>query len=166
MSGLIGVLAFLHLTILDYKGCQLAQVISHIKIRLPCSIILDNDSGWPSLPYLNNAEGVFIIFIVFLAFEFLSLLLGISIMWPQLTFFQIFIHMFGCLFSIWFLLDSWRYTFILNIFILFGIVPFLVEIVIIISALRFKQNYLLNLEDNHHAPKSTSSWFKNLKLKL
>ena len=105
----------------------------------------------------ESMETAFFVFIAMLGFEFLSLLLGISIMWPQLTFFQCFVHLFGCLFSIWFMLDAWRYYFIWNMWILFGLIPFCTEILIIIQAMRFKSNYLMNLEDNHHNPKQMPS---------
>ena len=48
-------------------------------------------------------------FLGFLIFEFVMLLMGVSVMFSQWTFFQNFIHGLGCLFTLWFLLDSWQY---------------------------------------------------------
>ena len=48
-------------------------------------------------------------FLIFLAFEFLILFTGMALMFRELVFLQNFLHLLGCLFSAWFILDSWQY---------------------------------------------------------
>ena len=55
----------------------------------------------------NQLQIAVFTFIGFLVFEFLMLLGGVSIMFGSLIYLQNFIHFLGCMFSVWFLLDSW-----------------------------------------------------------
>ena len=57
----------------------------------------------------KNAEstlvGVTVCFIIFLAFEFLMQLIGVSLLYSQVNLIQIFLHLLGCLFTTWFILE-------------------------------------------------------------
>ena len=130
--------------IYSYEIGKVHQIYSNVDRR-------EDLSYTTALASLNTATSTFLIF---LGFELASLLLGISIMHLQLTFFQNFVHLFGCLFSIWFILDSWRYIHIWNLWVVFGLVPLLTEITIIIGAICFKQNTLSNLKRDSYFMKN------------
>ena len=84
--------------------------------------------------------------VAFLGIEFLMLLSGVSLMCKQLTFLQNFLHFVGCFFSLWFILDSWQYGKFMYIWVLFGLLPFLVEAAIVLEASRFSFYARKNVE--------------------
>ena len=45
---------------------------------------------------------------------------------------QIVLHLLGCLFTLWFILDTWNYARIVYIFLITGILPFSLEVLMII----------------------------------
>ena len=74
--------------------------------------------------------------------EFVLMIVGTSVT-PQFAKFnllQIILHLLGCLFTLWFILDSWRYTLIWPLFIGFGLLPIIVEAVIIQQAVMLNKN--------------------------
>lgn len=81
-----------------------------------------------------------------MAFEFVLMILGLTLTFDKYNIVQIFIHFLGCLFTAWFLLDSWRYTRIWYIWSFFGVVPFIIEVLIIMSAVRLSKDISLNLK--------------------
>ena len=83
-------------------------------------------------------QGAIVFFLIFLIFEFVSLLVGMPVMFLQITFLSTFMHLLGCLFTGWFLLDSWQYKRIWYIWILFGLFPFVLELTLVGFAIRFK----------------------------
>ncbi len=92
----------------------------------------------------STLVGVTVCFIIFLAFEVLLLILGISLMFNQVNMVQIFLHVLGCLFTTWFILDNWNYTYIWPLWACFGLVPFLFEFGIVIAAVVFSNNIAKN----------------------
>jgi hypothetical protein len=93
---------------------------------------------------LKTAEstlvGVTVCYIIFMVFEFLMQLLGVSLMYNQTNMLQIFLHILGCTFTTWFILDNWSYTTMWPIWICFGLFPFLLETLTIINAVVFSVN--------------------------
>ena len=79
----------------------------------------------------SQLTGAVVSFIIFLGLEIVCLLLGVSVMFPQLTFLQNFLHGFGCLFTCWYLLDAWQYHRIWYLWSLFGVMPLFIEVYII-----------------------------------
>ena len=53
---------------------------------------------------------------------------------------QILIHLIGCLFTLWFVLDSWRFTLMQPLFFCFALLPFLVELYIIWQAVSLNRD--------------------------
>ena len=88
----------------------------------------------------NQLKAALIVQVAFILAEFLSMLVGISILFPELTFLQCFLHFLGCMFTLWFLLDSWQYKRIWYLFSLFGFFPFLIEMLIVSKSLQFTSN--------------------------
>ena len=92
----------------------------------------------------SQLVGVSACFIFFLGFEFILMVIGMSLLANKYNLFQIFLHMLGCLFTTWFVLDSWRYSYIWHLWVFFGLFPFLLEIGIIVSTVRFNINLRRN----------------------
>ena len=65
--------------------------------------------------------------------EMVFMIIGISVpfRFAKWNLLQIVLHFLGCLFTLWFILDTWNYTRITNIFIITGLLPFCLEIVMI-----------------------------------
>lgn len=65
--------------------------------------------------------------------EFLMMLVGTSVppTFAKYNLLQIILHLLGSLFTLWFILDSWRYSQIWTLFSLFSVLPILVEFTII-----------------------------------
>ena len=61
--------------------------------------------------------------------EFLLMLIGTSVppIFAKFNLLQIILHLLGSLFTLWFILDSWRYTLIWTIFVLFSVLPIIIE---------------------------------------
>ena len=80
------------------------------------------------------------------AIEFLMMLIGSSVppIFGQQVLLQVLLHFLGCLFTAWFVLESWRFIKIWVIWALFCVLPFLVECNILSSAIRFKNDIHLN----------------------
>ena len=101
---------------------------------------------------LKSAEttlvGVTVCFIIFMAFEFLMQLLGVSLMYNQTNMLQIFLHILGCTFTTWFILDKWSYATMWPIWVCFGLFPFLLEISTIVSSIIFSANINENKSAN------------------
>ena len=53
-------------------------------------------------------------------------------------------HLLGVLFTSWFVLDSWKYIWIWPLWACFGLIPFFLEVGIIVSAIRFNINIKRN----------------------
>ena len=79
-------------------------------------------------------------FIFFLVFEVAMLLVGVGLMFSSLTFLQNFLHFLGCLFTVWFLLDSWQFQRIWWLWGCFGAFPFAIELYMIVASARFSRN--------------------------
>ena len=92
----------------------------------------------------STLVGVTICFLIFLAFEFLIMILGISLTFNQVNLIQIFLHSLGCIFTLWFLLDSWNFKSMWPIWGLFGLTPFLCEIFTLSGAAIFNANVTKN----------------------
>ena len=74
--------------------------------------------------------------------EFILMIVGTSVppVFAKFNLLQIILHLLGCLFTVWFILDSWQYTLIWPIFIGFSLLPMLVEASIIQQAIRLNKN--------------------------
>ena len=74
--------------------------------------------------------------------EFILMIVGTSVppVFAKFNLLQIILHLLGCLFTVWFILDSWQYTLIWPIFIGFSLLPILVEASIIQQAIRLNKN--------------------------
>ena len=85
-------------------------------------------------------EGVSGTMIGLCGLEFLMMIVGTSAVpsFAKYNLLQIILHLLGCLFTLWFILDSWRYDRIWALFVLFSLLPIGVEINII------WQSYILN----------------------
>lgn len=95
--------------------------------------------------------GTSISFIICMTFEFLLMVLGMSLIFDKCNILQIFMHFLGCLFTAWFLLDTWRYNYMWYLWAFFGVLPFLIEILILVSAVRFTKNINMNLRGKFKA---------------
>ena len=75
-------------------------------------------------------------------FEFLLMIAGTSVtpIFAKFNLLQIILHFLGCLFTIWFILDSWRYMIIWPIFFAFSILPIVIEFIILQQAIRLNKN--------------------------
>ena len=73
-------------------------------------------------------------------FEFLLMVLGISLVFNKSNILQTFLHVLGCLFSTWFVLDSWSYSYIWPLWGFFGLTPFVIEIFVIVGAARLNKD--------------------------
>ena len=75
-------------------------------------------------------------------FEFLMMIIGTSVVpiFAKFNLLQIIMHLLGCLFTLWFILDSWRYDIIWPLFVLFAVLPLLVELVILEQSIRLKKD--------------------------
>ena len=88
--------------------------------------------------------GVTVCYIIIMAFEFLTMILGISLLFHKLNLAQIVLHSLGCVLCTWFILDSWRYTYMWVLWGFFGIIPFVLEVFIIVSAFKFGKDLTNN----------------------
>ena len=75
-------------------------------------------------------------------FEFLMMIVGTSVVpiFAKFNLLQIIMHLLGSLFTLWFILDSWRYDIIWPLFFLFAVLPLLVELVILEQSIRLKKD--------------------------
>ena len=75
-------------------------------------------------------------------FEFIMMIAGTSVppIFAKYNLLQIILHLLGSLFSLWFILDSWRYTLIWPLFFCFSMLPLLVEITILQQAIRLNKD--------------------------
>ena len=75
-------------------------------------------------------------------FEFLMMIVGTSVVpiFAKFNLLQIILHLLGSLFTLWFILDSWRYDVIWPIFFSFAILPLLVELGILQQSIRLKKD--------------------------
>ena len=79
-------------------------------------------------------------------FEFFMMIIGISVA-PSFAIFnllQILLHLLGCLFSLWYVLDSWMYLRMRTLFVFFSILPLILEFSIIQQASRLNKDIRLN----------------------
>jgi hypothetical protein len=65
-------------------------------------------------------------------------------MFAQWNLLQILLHFMGCIFTVWFVLDSWPASDILQLWIFFCLLPFLCEIAIIVHAFKFNKDVFRN----------------------
>ena len=74
------------------------------------------------------------------AIEFFMMLIGSSVppIFGQYVLLQVLLHFLGCLFTAWFVLDSWRYMRMWAIWAIFCLLPFSVEATILGLATKFK----------------------------
>lgn len=74
--------------------------------------------------------------------EFLLMLVGTSVppIFAKFTLLQIMLHLLGILFTLWFILDSWKYTLLWPIFVLFSLLPILIEATILQQGIRLNKN--------------------------
>ncbi|CDW87277.1 UNKNOWN [Stylonychia lemnae] len=84
--------------------------------------------------------GVTIAYLFCMGFEFLVMVLGISLLFNNINIVQIFLHFLGCLFTTWFILDNWRFTYIWPLWGFFGLFPFLLECIILQGAVRMNKD--------------------------
>lgn len=82
--------------------------------------------------------------------EFIFMVVGTSVppVFAKFNLLQIILHLLGCLFTLWFILDSWQYVLIWPIFICFSVMPIVVEGSIIQQAVRLNKNIKLTREGN------------------
>ena len=75
-------------------------------------------------------------------FEFIMMIVGTSVVpiFAKFNLLQIILHLLGSLFTLWFILDSWRYDIIWPIFFCFAVLPFCVEIGILQRSIRLKKD--------------------------
>ena len=80
--------------------------------------------------------------------EFIMMVVGTSVppVFAKFNLLQIILHLLGCLFTLWFILDSWQYVLIWPLFICFSVMPILVEGSIIQQAIRLNKNIKLTQE--------------------
>ena len=69
--------------------------------------------------------------------EFIFMVVGTSVppVFAKFNLLQIIFHLLGCLFTIWFILDSWQYVLIWPLFICFSVMPMVVEFSILQQAI-------------------------------
>eukprot|EP00347_Sterkiella_histriomuscorum_P010928 403374394 len=84
--------------------------------------------------------GICIAYLFCISFEFVVMVLGMSLLYNQFNIVQIFLHFLGCLFTTWFILDSWRFTYIWPLWAFFGLVPFIFECCIIFGVVRMNKD--------------------------
>ena len=116
-------------------------------------LFIENEIGQTSIKEMSTTElkkaestlvGVTVCYIIFMAFEFLMQILGVSLMFNQTNILQIFLHILGCTFTLWFILDSWPYASMWPIWVCFGLFPFLLECATITQAVIFSWNLSKN----------------------
>ena len=90
--------------------------------------------------------GLTICWMCFCAIEFFMMLVGSSIppIFGPHVLLQILLHFLGCLFTAWFVLDSWRYVRMWAIWAIFCILPFLVELNVLSLAVKFRTDVRKN----------------------
>ena len=71
-------------------------------------------------------------------FEWISMIGGFSVpfVFAKFVLLQIVLHLIGCLFLMWFILDTWNYMRIWNIFVVSALLPLILELVVIKLARR------------------------------
>ena len=72
--------------------------------------------------------------ILFLVAEILLLMIGYSLFFDRLNIIQILLHLLGALFLTWFVMDLWGYNLIWGIWFAFGLIPFTIEVFIVLAA--------------------------------
>ena len=80
-------------------------------------------------------------------FEFLMMVLGISVphIFAQYNLVQILLHFLGCIFTIWYILDTWVNSDLWAMWTFFCLVPIFFESVIIVSAFKLNRDFDRNL---------------------
>ena len=73
-------------------------------------------------------------------FEMLMMIVGTSVpfVFAKFNLLQIVLHLIGCLFTVWFILDTWNYMRIWNIFVVCSVLPFILEIIMMRQAVKLK----------------------------
>ena len=86
--------------------------------------------------------GISYTFIALCLLEFIFMIVGTSVppIFAEFTFLQIILHFLGSLFTIWFILDSWNYTLMWPIFVLFSIIPIIIEGTILQQGIRMNKD--------------------------
>ena len=64
----------------------------------------------------------------------MTLIFGVSILFPKINMVQIILHFIGCLTATWTILDTYPYTFLWLQLILFSAVPLFLELYVLIIA--------------------------------
>ena len=100
----------------------------------------DNSPEYKSAEQVLLGVGYTMIGLCFL--EFLGMIAGTSVppSFAKYNLLQIILHMLGCLFSLWFILDSWQYKLIWPLFLIFSVLPILIEGTILQQAIRLNKN--------------------------
>ena len=100
----------------------------------------ENSDEYKSAERTLLGVGYTIIGLCFL--EFILMILGVSVppKFAKYNLLQIILHLLGCLFTLWFILDSWQYTLIWPLFVGFSILPIMVEATIIQQAVRLNKD--------------------------
>ena len=81
--------------------------------------------------------------------EIASMIIGFSVpfVFAKFNMLQIVLHFIGCLFTVWFILDTWNFARIWNIFICSALLPFILEIVMLRQARKLRKDIVLNSLD-------------------
>lgn len=72
------------------------------------------------------------LFLVFLLLEFITVLVGVSTKFLKISAFQVLLHIWGCIFTAFLIVDRFHYRNILYICIIFGFFPFILELIVLI----------------------------------
>jgi hypothetical protein len=70
---------------------------------------------------------------VTLGLEFVALFTGLSLLYVKINLTQTLFHISGCVLTIAFILGSWHYKAFWTLWGIFGIIPFLLDILVIVS---------------------------------
>ena len=75
-----------------------------------------------------------IIYFTFLVLELFTLAFGLSIMFQEANAVQMVMHGLGVLFNIWMILDRWHWIQLYVLAFFFALIPFVIEISVVIQA--------------------------------
>ncbi|CAI2375031.1 unnamed protein product [Moneuplotes crassus] len=132
---------------------------------------IDSDLSTDSNKY-KTAELITIIsssvFFAFLLLEFFVILMGISTKFLKASSFQILLHFWGCILTLFVIINRMHYSLIVIITVIFGLVPFLIELLVLCYYYfqrKIQQNYIQRPGQRTHLSREEVSRRKKIEEK-
>ena len=89
-----------------------------------------------------------LLFQIFMWTEILLMIIGATLMAPAMTFLQCFLHLIGCLFSIYYIFDAWHYERLWYIWGFFALFPLALDVWILCYTLRYGVDIQKNFKND------------------